>query len=295
MAMPQRDNDNRIGLREIRKKREEQEMDGSLRFIPARNLQIDHRYQRHPNQTHVNRIARDFRPQIFGTIDVSQRSDGTYWIINGQHRVSAILKMGRADTPIPCIVHAGLTYESEAMMFHLMNAQTRPMTPQEKLKGAIEAGDPKAMGIRESVEHAGFSLNLERSERSLGRIPGVGALTRIARSYQPTHLDDTLGLIAATWGTETGPRHTVIDAVAVFLSYYRNHWDRKRFISQLRRVDMESVFRDGRDVSKVLGITSYMGVLYKIVEHYNRGLQMKNRLPSIEEMRAINKIGKGRA
>lgn len=248
-------------------------------LLAAESLNVDFRYQRHPNKAHVNKIAREFNPAIFGTITVSRREDSKDFILDGQHRIEGIKKAGKGSTRVPCVVHTGLSYNDEALMFYEMNSLIRPMTAQEKMKGAVESGDASALAIKATVEAAGFRLELESSDLTNGGIPGVGVLTSVAKNYRDDHLSDVLKLIAETWGTATGPRATLIDGTAIFISFHRDSYDRRRFVKQLHLTTPDALTQRASEVHHAMGIATNSAVAMQLVDHYNKRLSRINQLP----------------
>lgn len=238
----------------------------------------------------VNRIAREFDPALFGVITLAEREGGSYYILDGQHRVAAVVKMGAADTLLPCEVITGKSYKEEAEIFYKRNSRRAVMTSQDKFRGALEAGEDRAPEIVDILESCGFVVNLDSSHRTGSRICGTGALTKVDKEYADGHLKSTLQLIADTWGTDVGPRGTMITGLAMFLSYYREEWNRKRFVSQLSRIPQERIHSEAMDYSKATGISNERSVCAVLVRHYNTRLREENQLPSIEEQRAINRM-----
>src|SRR5690554_1338293 len=110
-------------LREIlRKKRDSVQ---GLEQIRVDQFNIDHSYQRPISPTMVNRIVKAFDSRLFGIVTASRRADGSYWVLDGQHRIAALIKMGKGNISVPCEVLTGLSMEDEARVFHLRNANKK--------------------------------------------------------------------------------------------------------------------------------------------------------------------------
>lgn len=272
-------------LREmVRRKRESVQ---GLEQIRVDQLGIDHSYQRPVSPTMVNKIVKGFDSRLFGIITVARRADGTYWVLDGQHRVAALVKMGKGNIAVPCEVLTGLSLEDEAMVFHLRNANKKTMTPQEKFRGALAAGDERALTVDAAVRAAGFRVNVETSELHGGLIPATAALERVDRQYRDGHLAMTLDLIRTTWGTEVGPRGSLILGLAYLLYLYRDTINIKRFVTKLSEVTMEQVYsmsKKYRDSTRAPGDVAVSAVL---IERYNYKLQQRNQLPDPITMAAL--------
>lgn len=274
-------------LREIlRKKRESVQ---GLEQIRVDQLNIDHNYQRPVSPTMVNRIVKAFDSRLFGIITVARRDDGTYWVLDGQHRVAALIKMGKGHIAVPCEVLTGLSMEDEARVFHLRNANKKTMTPQEKFRGALSAGDERAIRIDAAVRAAGFQINLDTSELHGGRIPATAALEHTVKQYRDGHLGMTLDLIRTTWGAENGPRGHLIQGVAYLLYLYRDTLNIKRFIEKLSDLTLEHVYSLAKKYRESTKVPTSIAVCAVLIDRYNHKLHQKNQLPDPITMAALNR------
>lgn len=280
----------RVNLREILRKREQESTQPgtSFRQIHADAIQVDHTYQRPPSTAHVNRIAKNFDPALFGVVTVSERSDGSLYVLDGQHRVAAIVAMGRGGTRIPCEVLTGLTLQDEADIFNRRNSLKKNMTPQEKFRGALMSRDNRAGAIVDTVRSIGYEVNLDTSELHGGKIPAVAALQAVDRQYRDGHLALTLQTIRDIWGAENGPRGHLIVGMAYFLFLYRDRMDRKRLIGPLSRITIDQFYSEAKQYKLATGTTQEVAVASTILRRYNERLHEANKLPAIEIMRALN-------
>lgn len=274
-------------IAEAREQRGEQ---GVIRMIRANALNVDHSYQRPLSDRLVSQIAGDFDPDLFGIVTVARRDDGTYWVLDGQHRVAAIRLMGRGESLIPCEVLTGLSNEREARVFHLRNARKKPMSPSDKFRGALIAGEGWAVRIDQVVRECGFRVNLSTGFIDNGQIAAVAALEYVDRQYRDGQLADTLMTIRAIWGTDEGPRAGLIRGMAYFLHLYRGQYKHDRLVTRMRTVSLDQLYRDAKEYRTATGADSDVAFAELIVQTYNRRLNKANKLPSVEFMRSLNAI-----
>lgn len=274
-------------LREIlRKKRDSVQ---GLEQIRVDQFNIDHSYQRPISPTMVNRIIKAFDSRLFGIVTASRRADGSYWVLDGQHRIAALIKMGKGNIAVPCEVLTGLSMEDEARVFHLRNANKKTMTPQEKFRGALAAGDERAVRIDRAVRAAGFQVNLDSSELNGGLIPATSSLERVDRQYRDGHLETTLGLIRTTWGTDHGPRGNLITGLAYLLYLYRDTLNIKRFVEKLSDLTLEHVYSMSKKYRESTKVATDIAVCAVLIDRYNHKLHHKNQLPDPITMAALNR------
>lgn len=288
MAMSISDERPAYDLREILRKRRDAYQ--GLEQLRVDTLGIDHTYQRPVSPSMVNKIVKGFDSRLFGIVTVSRRDDGSCWVLDGQHRVAALMKMDKGHIMIPCEILTGLTIEEEAQVFHLRNANKKTMTPQERLRGALAAGDARALMIAEAVRSSGYRINLDTSELHGGQIPATAALERVDRQYRDGHLEMTLGLIRTTWGTEVGPRGNLIVGLAYMLHLYRDQLNIKRFIDKLSDLTMEQVYSMGKKYRESTKVRPEIAICAVLVDRYNHKLHHKNQLPDPITMAAIARM-----
>jgi hypothetical protein len=94
-------------------------------WIVANDIRVDTQYQRPINIAHVRKIANEFDERAFGVILVSERADGSVYVIDGQHRLAAVKSMGRGGSEIPCHVYRGLSVGDEALIFHMQTQRNQ--------------------------------------------------------------------------------------------------------------------------------------------------------------------------
>lgn len=95
----------------------------TLDWIELKKLKIDDSYQRDTqsrrSQINISKIVDSFSWDKFSPISVSENTDGTFNIIDGQHRVEAIRQLGDIDK-VPCWVIPGrLFLESSGLVIKL--------------------------------------------------------------------------------------------------------------------------------------------------------------------------------
>ncbi len=265
----------------------------NLTYLRADELHVDHGYQRPLQPTHIAGMVKTFDPLLFGVLVIAQRTDGTYWILDGQQRVEALKRLGKGDMLVPCEVMTGLSWGDEARIYNLRNKNRKAQTPQQDFKGALAWGSPTEVAISRIVRASGFQLNLEQGSLSDGRIVAVADLRAIYTQRRDGTLIEVLDLIRATWGTNTGPHAQILVGLALFVGTYRERYKAKRFVTALGRVSPDQLLREIRAFAAATKAKREYAGAAVILRYYNDGLRAANKLPSIDEMRARNAAGEG--
>jgi hypothetical protein len=126
--------------------------------IHKHDLNIDHTYQReNVIISKVQQIQASWSWIGCGTILVALRHDGSYWVMDGQHRVLAARNRSDIDE-LPCLVFAVESKTDEAAGFLVANTQRKPVTAIAKYKAMVLTNDPTAMAVDEVLRRLGLEV-----------------------------------------------------------------------------------------------------------------------------------------
>ena len=256
-----------------------------LLYIPADKLVIDHGYQRDLNASKVNKIARTFEWDSFGILLVAERAtsaqDGTYVVMDGQHRVAAVRALGMGHVPLPCFVHGGMTYQREAKVFSGVNLNRTGIPVLKAFHALRQAGDATACDIDRIVTAAGYqvaeSLNRGGAE---GEIVAMAALERIYKG-SPEDLAAVLTIIGEAYGTESmdSTQMWFLQGLWIFLKRFRSQYQHKLLVQRLHDAKAGILLNEGRLIASTGLCDRQTGVARAIHKAYNYRLMAK-RLPA---------------
>ncbi len=167
-------------------------------------LTVDKTYQRDISQqgaAHVNRILQAFNWNCYQPIIVSERPDGTYAVIDGQHRLEAAKKHPLVDS-LPCYIIDAPDVAKQASIFVAVNSRRISLTSLQQFHAAIAARQPEALEAAAVCRNAGVTIlrsppsydipaksivapfTLLKLLRQVGR-PAVSAAIRLLADAQP--------------------------------------------------------------------------------------------------------------
>lgn len=245
------------------------------RKLLLKELQTDFSYQSPVRESQVVSIVKDFDPKALHTIVVSQREDGTYYIIDGQHRVVALIRLGHSY--VDATIHTGLTVEEEAEMYRKINE--RKMKTQNALaKADLASGVEYAVEIEKIVTESGLLIDYDRNGHSLKAIKAYGTLRRIYNKYGANHLSKTLNLAVSIFGgTYQEIQSWTISGLAEFLDVFEEvdlHRLKKLFGSipfeEFKKLNNQKKAETGKTIAKSLPFT--------LVGIYNNRLKKDKQL-----------------
>ena len=239
-------------------------------------LFVDDLYQRELDTDRVNKIVRDFDPNLVNPIKVSYRM-GKFWVIDGHHTMAALIaKNGGKDLLVDCKVFYGMTWLDEVNYFLAQTGKhSRAINISDRLRAMKNSGDPDVTKMVKLAEKAGFIIDFKGS-KGQNKIVALSTLARAYSGLTPDEYFEYLSLIKRTWGgmPESLSRE-ILQGMFVFYKTYKGTFSPKNFVNRLKKVAPYAIIRDGR-VSSSPGATKYAR---QILGRYN--FNARDRLPDL--------------
>lgn len=158
-------------------------------YLPISLMHVDHRYQRPADTRWVSTIARNFDPDLLGIFTVNWRMDGSFWLINGQHRLRALRSREMLDAVVSCDLYDGLSLAEEAKLFTETQALTKRISVRDRWHARLAEQDPVTLAINAVLEEYGLD---DVTNLAYGTIQSIFIA-------DPALLRWTLGATAATY------------------------------------------------------------------------------------------------
>lgn len=204
-------------------------------------------YQRPVREGRLRELTQDWNPGLLDPLVVSYR-DGTFYLVDGQHRVIIQKRMYGGDFTAPCKLFHGLTYEAEAELCWKLDKANEKLSAAQSTNALVEAGsDPAIMEIQRLLQANGFKWALGR------RIPGEYEIVAVRAVIGAYHLlgsaafDRMLRLMDGAWGgAPCSLKGGFISGMALFLKTYETELTDRTAIKRLSTVDPEEVIRRGK-------------------------------------------------
>lgn len=203
------------------------EREARLRWVPIHSMKVSPLAQRELNEAWVDRLASEMRLEDLGYPTVSLR-DGIHYIIDGQHRVEALRKLGFGNERIECWTYAGLTEEQEADKFLVLNNKLTIGT-MDRFLVAVTAGREIESDIERIVRAHGLTIS---NQRTPGAIGAVGTLRRIYTRGGAVTLARTLEVAWQSYG-DPGLVAPVLDGIGLLCQRYNGQLDKDAAIVKL--------------------------------------------------------------
>lgn len=228
-------------------------------------LTVDHDVQRRLDQRKVEKIAAEYNPDAVGVITVSHRDDGTYHVIDGQHRAAAIRALG--DDTVVCRVFHGLSIGEEAAMFRLLNNTNKPQQ-LDLFRVRVIEGDTVAVAISDILKRHNWSLSTDSVD---GCFAAVTAAERVWR-LDPEAVEAAVITATRAWGHDRAALDgRVFEGLGLVYARYGEAVDVSAMIDRLARYagGPGALVGKARGLKDLIGSTVPRAVAEIVVGVYN--------------------------
>lgn len=188
----------------------------TIEWLHLDRLTMDVSYQRstdnQASQRLIARIASGFDWRLCTPLVVSRRPDGSFAVIDGQHRLLAA-RLRKMDD-LPCCVFTYDSPEEEAKMFVAANRSRKTMNRLDDFHAALAAGDSDAHQVLQLVTDAGLAVarNTASASWKPGEIAFTASISSVLRKHGPAITSAALTNIA-----EAFPDQKLAHAGSIFL------------------------------------------------------------------------------
>lgn len=251
----------------------------TLKEVPLGKMTVLPIAQREYRQHRVDHLLRKFDVNKLGYIVVSER-DGSYHIIEGQHRwraLCAFLGEGWEQQKLKCIVHSGLNDADEAEMFLSLNDKLT-VSVADKFNAAVTAGRPTETAVVRVVKNQGLKIGKHRTS---GAITAVGVLCKVLERSDEMVLGRSLRIIRDAYG-ETGLESHVIDGMSHLCLRYNGSLDEQHAKEKLgnARGGVKGLLNRAADLRLRTGNSLPICIAASAVDIINSGRGGGKKIPS---------------
>ena len=209
--------------------------------ISVDELNISDAYQRTIVPARVSRIAQHLDQDAFGSLTVGQRTDGSYWVVDGMQRLTAARKLGIGM--VPCDVFQSEGQEHEARVFRLKNKERTNVSACALFRAQLVEGDAQTVEIADVVKQSGLSLRFDSGTYGWPFVKAVVSLERAYRKVGKDGLVEVLSVICGCWfGESEALRGDIISGVAYFI-HKNSDFDKERLVKKLSEKPISALVR----------------------------------------------------
>jgi hypothetical protein len=250
----------------------------TFKWVPFNLLRVDFSYQRKIQAKKVVTYAHTWDQELLGTLVVSHRKDGFYYIIDGAHRFVALSLIENHPNRMWCEAFEGLTYEEECVKFHNLDNYRDNLTPGASFRALAQGKVPIAVEITAAVNKAGMTVDYSRGPVA-GNVRAYKTLQSIYKRSGSNALTKILRVCHGAWPTHTDAANAAMMlGLEIFLDKYEDQITEKALIETLSKYDPAFIVNQGRSIKGTMSSSIYSSVAMAIRSLYNKKRTTK-RLP----------------
>lgn len=252
--------------------------------VPLGGLQVDHSYQPQLDAKRVGKYADNWDRAKAGVVYISERDDGTRYIIDGQHRVGAMIRvyhLTRASM-IDALVYRGLTVQREAELWLGFNRDRKQRSAREHFITAVIAKEPEACGIQQVLDSCGLRVAITASA------PGIACVATLRTVYRkggPEVLEEALRVLGEAYpGNGDAWLNEMVRGTAYLVARYGDYIEHTRLVRCIRTEDPRAIIAKAQMVvAAEIGQRGNQSLLSSAVSKvmlqlWNRGLNVNQRV-----------------
>jgi hypothetical protein len=250
---------------------------------PASSLYMDDRIQRAIRPGHLKSITQKLDLDAIGVIIVSRRPDGKLAVLDGQHRIRALVDSGMGDWNVTCKVFDGLTIREEAGLFRRYNTTSKTNALEDLVKAVVE-GEPEAVAIDKIARRNGLKIGLQTGPGVIACAAAMRKIYRADKKMGPAALSFALHIGVQSWGahSDSVDGHLVQGLGDLYLRYGEDI-DRAALIRKLakHKGGARGVIGQAKTLAGLLHVAVHRGVAQTVLGLYNKGRRDSGQLPPL--------------
>lgn len=233
-------------------------------------------YQRMIKEKHVKDIVDHFDVHRFGEPVVNFR-EGHYYLIDGQHRVSALIFMnGGEPVDVKCTVFYDMTYAEEAQYFAKQDDGHMRQTGYGRIFASKEGKDPAAIGFIAANHQLGLRVSDDDDFKGERIIDAATTLFQMFNKYGARTYFRVMRMILDTWNDDKNRPigAMLVKSVFLFDKRYLGKYQEKLFRKKLSSTSPAAII----STAKTIAGDQKNNIVALLVGYYNTKLQTANRL-----------------
>jgi hypothetical protein len=242
------------------------------------DLNVDPTIQRRLVAARVKKLVAEWDENKAGSLIVSERADGSLWLLDGQHRAAAGLKVN-PELMLYAVIYTGLTLDQEANIFLAHNQDSKRTSWFDNYHAGLIAKKDWAIRIDKAARDHGLEVAGSASAHKIAAIAKMKDLVEMDPGDTGL-LSETLDVCLIAWGRQAKSwDNTMLLAIGLVINRNRAKIDLIRLGEQLRFKDVDHWKQMVPDQVGGAGSKSRSNKLTAIlVDAYNKRLGAERRI-----------------
>lgn len=193
------------------------------------------------------------------------------WVIDGQHRLRALLDHGLGEWVVEVKVHLDANDDARASALFLKLNDRAPVSPFDKWMNELKAKSEAAINATGIAMKHGLTVSRQSGD---AKIACVTTLKKLYSVDGGVTLDKTLDVICEAWGTKASAMEgKLIEGVGQVFAKYNGTIEQPAMVKKLAKYSggASGLLGDARGLMEYRRATLARCVAERVVETYNLG------------------------
>jgi len=254
------------------------------RFMNVADLEVDRRVQRTQRKpARIDYLVKNWSDEVAGLAYVSHRKDGSFVILDGDHRNEAQRIRTGNQGQLYCRVFEGLALAEEGAIFLFLNPGNEPVLI-DKYKVGVNMEDIQAVRIDQIVHSRGWTVDNNVANGHINAVRVLRALDVLSLKIEaePHLIDATLLVLGRAWGND---RHAVqaamLTGIGRLIAEHGERLDLDTLIEKLKgyKGGPQGLLAQSKLDAGIRGVKHAMALADLVTIEYNKG-KTRRALPS---------------
>jgi hypothetical protein len=243
--------------------------------IAAEQLAIHPYAQRDLVPSKLKKIAQDLDLDAIGVLHAVEyeiKGKGSrIWVIDGQHRLRALLEHGFGEWQVEVKIHTDATDDARASALFLKLNDRAPVSSFDKHTNAVRAKSGEAVGMEDISRKHGLKISRQSGD---GLIAGIAHVRDVYRLDDGVSLDKTLLIVTQAWGKSASALEgKVIKGVGLVFHRFNGTVDQSTIIKKLAKYPggPSGLVGDARGLMEYRKGSLARCIAERVIDTYNAG------------------------
>ena len=208
---------------------------------------------------------------VFHAVQYEINGETACWLIDGQHRLHALIAHGLGEWMVDVKIHLDVTDDAHASALFLKLNDRSVVSPFDKFKNEVTSGMETARGVLQQLKSRWLEVTKEPGE---GKVRCVVAMKRVYDFDGGIALGRTLDTVLSAWGkTDAAMDGKLIEGIGILYRTYGEAIDQPVLAKKLAKYagGASAVLGDARGLKSHRRGTVPRCVAEVVIDLYNAG------------------------
>lgn len=205
--------------------------------------------------------------------------DGRYYVIDGQHRVTALSRLYGDDFRVTCKLATDLTMEEQNEWIAELATKEKAQPLKTIVAAKIHSkAYPEYQALVEDLSKSGLDLKLTNKGRQSSAIRANATIIKLHNQFSRQEFVNCMSILRNLWnGNSSSLTASFLEGWSYFYTLYHKHWDIKTLFSKLSIESASQISKHAKALADLKTYTLQQCYAKEFVTLYN-GRSRKYRL-----------------